>query len=62
MEEAAGRLRQFLLTSANNLGLSEDWTTPIGLLLEKVTKERDGLHKYLKFKCVATSDGPRYKL
>lgn len=60
MEEAAERLRQFLLTSANSLGIKDDWIIPCADLLEKVAKERDGLHKYIKFKCVATSDSPRY--
>ncbi|CAF2314256.1 unnamed protein product [Brassica rapa] len=59
MEEAAERLRQFLLTSANSLGIKDDWIIPCADLLEKVAKERDGLHKYIKFKCVATSDSPR---
>ena len=60
MEEAAERLRQFLLTSANSLGLKDDWTIPSADLLKRVAKEGDGLHKYIKFKCLATSDSPRY--
>lgn len=58
MEEAAERLRQFLLTSANSLGLKDDWTIPSADLLKRVAKEGDGLHKYIKFKCLATSDSP----
>ncbi|KAJ0244927.1 hypothetical protein HA466_0184430 [Hirschfeldia incana] len=56
MEEAVERLRQFLLTSANSLGLKDDWIIPSADLLKELAE--DGLHKYIKFKCVATSDSP----